>query len=693
MADNRTLKEYATPSTEEPTAIIVYPPVEGNNFEIKPALLNLVQQNQFSGSPAEDPNLHISTFLRLSGTIKANQEAVRLHLFPFSLRDRASAWFHSLERGSISSWDQMRQAFLARFFPPSKTARMRDQITRFNQRDGESLYEAWERYKEMLRVCPHHGLEQWLIIHTFYNGLLYNTKLTVDAAAGGAIMNKNYADAYALIEDMAQNHYQWTNERANTAGASSKKETGVHEVSSYDDLAAKVESLTLQLDKMNVNAVSPSPSCELCGIVGHSGNECQLGGVAFTQEQMNYAQYQGIRQGQNFYNRNSFGQQATPPSYGTNQRAPQKSKLELMIENFVLGQEKLNQEFKQQTELLKESLSTLSYRVDSIATHSKMLETQISQLNQQVSSSSQVSRALPGQPETNQKSHVNAVSLVEEKSLGGPILDIHVIESEAVSDARVESKNPMTLKFSRKMNPSPQGLAKHSKKAQLQRFIEIMREICAKIPFVEALSRIPLYANFLKNILSKGRKEDKETLASPKESGDIFLERSTPEYRYPGSFSIPCTIGKESIKNARCDLGVSVNLMPLSLFKKIGVGKLEPAEHTLVLFDHSTVDPAGYVSNLPVKIGGTIIPVDFMVVNAKEDPQFPILFGFPFLVVSGAFIDALNGRIVFHMNNERMEFELGNHLKEISPSSIKAEYEMRERYLASTTQNVVFDPI
>jgi len=83
----RTLKEYATPSTDEPHAIIVYPTVDGNNFEIKPALLNLVQQNQFFGSPAEEPNLHISTFLRLSGTLKANQEVVRLHLFPFSLRD------------------------------------------------------------------------------------------------------------------------------------------------------------------------------------------------------------------------------------------------------------------------------------------------------------------------------------------------------------------------------------------------------------------------------------------------------------------------------------------------------------------------------------------------------------------------------------------------------------------------------
>jgi len=99
----RTLKEYTTPYTEEPQAIIVYPTVEDDNFEIKPALLNLVQQNQFSRSPTEGPNLHISTFLRPSGTLKVTQEVVRLHIFPFSLRDRASAWFHSLEVGSITS--------------------------------------------------------------------------------------------------------------------------------------------------------------------------------------------------------------------------------------------------------------------------------------------------------------------------------------------------------------------------------------------------------------------------------------------------------------------------------------------------------------------------------------------------------------------------------------------------------------
>jgi len=82
MAKKRTLKEYANPSTEEPRAIIMYPMVEGDKFEIKPAFLNSVQRNQFSGSPIEDPNLHIPTFYRLGVTYK-NQEAVRLHLFPF----------------------------------------------------------------------------------------------------------------------------------------------------------------------------------------------------------------------------------------------------------------------------------------------------------------------------------------------------------------------------------------------------------------------------------------------------------------------------------------------------------------------------------------------------------------------------------------------------------------------------------
>src|ERR1051325_7098209 len=161
----------------------------------RPLKDSAVQQNQFSGAPTDDPNLHLSVFVQYADTVKANgvnPEAIRLRLFPFSLRDRARAWLQSLPANSITTWDELKKVFLARYFPPSKTAMLRANINGFRQKDNESLFEAWERYKDMLRLCPHHGLEEWLIIHTFYNGLLYNTRLTIDAAAGGALMNKPY---------------------------------------------------------------------------------------------------------------------------------------------------------------------------------------------------------------------------------------------------------------------------------------------------------------------------------------------------------------------------------------------------------------------------------------------------------------------------------------------------------------------
>ena len=66
----------------------------------------------------------------------------------------------------------------------------------------------------MMRLCPHHDLEKWLIIHTFYNGLLYNTRVIIDVAASGALMDKPFNEAHHLIENVAQNHYQWGTEHA-----------------------------------------------------------------------------------------------------------------------------------------------------------------------------------------------------------------------------------------------------------------------------------------------------------------------------------------------------------------------------------------------------------------------------------------------------------------------------------------------
>ena len=82
----------------------------------------------------------------------------RLRLFPFSLKYKASAWLHSLPSGSITTWDELTKVFHAKFFPSSETASLRNQITSFTQREDKSLYEAWERFKNLLRLCPHDGL-------------------------------------------------------------------------------------------------------------------------------------------------------------------------------------------------------------------------------------------------------------------------------------------------------------------------------------------------------------------------------------------------------------------------------------------------------------------------------------------------------------------------------------------------------
>lgn len=106
------------------------------------------------------------------------------------------------------TWNELKKASLVRYFLPSKTAQLKNHITCFRHNDNESIFDAWERYNNIMRAFPHHGLEEkWLIIHTFYNGLLYNTRMTIDFSVGGALINKPFDDAYALIKSMAQNYY------------------------------------------------------------------------------------------------------------------------------------------------------------------------------------------------------------------------------------------------------------------------------------------------------------------------------------------------------------------------------------------------------------------------------------------------------------------------------------------------------
>jgi hypothetical protein len=238
----RAIRDYVRPVVNDNYSGIARPTIAANNFELKPGLIHMVQQNQFGRAPTEDPNAHLGSFLEICDTVKMNgvtEDAIRLRLFSFSLRDKAKAWFQSLPYGSITTWEGLAQKFLTKFFPPSKAAQLRSEIGQFRQFDFEPFYEAWERFKDLLRRCPQHGFQNWMQIQLFYNGLNGQTRIIVDSAAGGTLMSKTLDVAYSLLDEIATNSYQWPSERS-----SAKKVAGIYEVDPITALVARMSYFT-----------------------------------------------------------------------------------------------------------------------------------------------------------------------------------------------------------------------------------------------------------------------------------------------------------------------------------------------------------------------------------------------------------------------------------------------------------------
>ena len=192
---------------------------------------------------------------------------IRLRLFPFSLKDKVKHWLISKPQDSITSWEDLSKKFLARFFPPAKAAKLRIDISSFYQYEGESFYEAWERFKDLLRKCPDHSFTKWMQVHHFYNGLSRPTRTLIDASSGGAIMGKNEVEAYHILENIALNDCQWLVERV-----APKKPARVFDLDMFTNFSAQVSTLSKKLQatqqlgsQLSAHKVKESPlACKQC---------------------------------------------------------------------------------------------------------------------------------------------------------------------------------------------------------------------------------------------------------------------------------------------------------------------------------------------------------------------------------------------------------------------------------------------
>ncbi|GKB53935.1 reverse transcriptase domain-containing protein [Tanacetum coccineum] len=207
MDDNRTMAQLLEAPTEGYEDAIVVLEITANNFEIKHGLLNLVQNKQFFGHDKEDPHAHIRYFNKITSTMKfpnVPSTSVKLMLFPFSLEGAARIWLDKEPPRSILTWDDLVSKFINKFFPPSKTTNLRNEITRFQQRFDESFYEAWDRFNDLLRACPHHGFSELHQLDTFYNALNSNDQDSLNSAAGGNFLDKMPRECLKIIESKSK---------------------------------------------------------------------------------------------------------------------------------------------------------------------------------------------------------------------------------------------------------------------------------------------------------------------------------------------------------------------------------------------------------------------------------------------------------------------------------------------------------
>ncbi|VFQ82079.1 unnamed protein product [Cuscuta campestris] len=266
----RTVLQAMSPAYVEEDPIRL-PNTDAHTFEIKPAMIQMVSNNQFRGMKGEDPRAHMLWFSRTCQTLKMNgvtSDRIKLSLFPFSLRDRAARWLNTFSKGHFKTWEALHQAFMHEYFPPSAIAKIKRSIQNFSQDSIESISEAWERFKDLKIKCPPALIDADSLMFHFYQGLLVPSKKELNHSSKvGSFLDMTPKENEDLVERLTSNPKYWYEDRA------PQQKAGMYEVDSLTALKASMESLikrTIQ-DQFSASSRSNKPYES----VAQADNYCQ----------------------------------------------------------------------------------------------------------------------------------------------------------------------------------------------------------------------------------------------------------------------------------------------------------------------------------------------------------------------------------------------------------------------------------
>ncbi|XP_045820253.1 uncharacterized protein LOC123913526 [Trifolium pratense] len=686
MADNRTLRQLAAPDVNYNGLCIEYD-AAAVPFELKSGLIHLLPK--FSGLAGEDPHKHLKEFQVVCSTpLKPEgitEDHIKLRAFPFSLQGAAKDWIYYLEPNSIASWTALKKVFLERYFPASRAASIRKEICGVRQ-GNESLTEYWERFKHLVSSCPQHQITEQLLIQYFYEGLLPMDRNILDAASGGALVDKTPAAAKALIENMSLNSQQFTT-RDNSVQSVNQMQ-----VSSNKALETRLDDLTTLVKQLALVKPQTTTLCGICTSPEHPTDTCPiLRDESITELPQAYAA--------NLYNQNRYNN--TPdlstnkyhPSwrnhpnlrYGNPQTSQQQNPPQAVastpsgpsLEDLVKQMSVNNLQFQQRTDA---SIQTLTTQMGQMANA-------IGQLQAQGSGN------LPAQSVPNPNGNVSAITLrsgrVTEPA-PAPEKRKKTIATSSVPEPAEPSATAETAETEKAYVPPipfPQRVQKNKKnKAEEDKeILDVFSKVAVNIPLLDVIKQIPKYAKFLKDLCTNKRKvkgnervnlgrnvsaliESNAALEPEPEKANVSaLNQAMPQKcKDPGTFSIPCTIGDRKFENCMLDLGASINVMPTSIFNNLDLGPLQHTGLTIQLANRSNARPVGVVEDVLVQVNDLIFPADFYILDMAgetESSRSPIILGRPFMKTAKTKIDVDDGTMSMEFGDIVAKFNIFDAMK------------------------------
>uniref|UniRef100_A0A2N9EGP3 Retrotransposon gag domain-containing protein n=1 Tax=Fagus sylvatica TaxID=28930 RepID=A0A2N9EGP3_FAGSY len=281
-APRMTMYQLLHPTQSSIPSCIMFPP-NAPHVEIKQGLMAILPD--FRGLENENPYVHVRAFEEVIGSFYAQN----------------GPWLYTLKPRSIGSWGEMTQEFYKKFFPPHKVQQVKRKISNFAQGNDETLFMAWERFKDTYNFCPTHGYDTWRLVSYFYEGLQPRDRQFVQVACGGGFLQKEPEDAMDYLDEIAENSNTWNGPSpldSTDRNRSSTTTSGgsVFRLREEDNMNAKISLLTKEIEALKlkgsrgVNAVyreDPMEACRICQEIDHTTSAYCLWRMCFTHSYRN----------------------------------------------------------------------------------------------------------------------------------------------------------------------------------------------------------------------------------------------------------------------------------------------------------------------------------------------------------------------------------------------------------------------